>query len=162
VNNAARHPKITVSAGGQGLMSQAGMLLLAEALRVTGLCQGLAGGLARWWAPRAVHDPGKIVTDLVVALALGGECLAAIPVLHAQPELAGPVASGPVVSWLFSALAADLPKALRAIRKARALPVSAPGRWPVLSGTAWQDRGHLPQSSRPVVTCRALACHLPA
>jgi hypothetical protein len=32
-----------------------------------------------------VHtDPGKIVTDLVVALALGGDCLADITVLRAQ------------------------------------------------------------------------------
>jgi Transposase DDE domain group 1 len=71
-------------------------------------------------APRAVHDPGKIVTDLVVALALGGDCLADVAVLRAEPELAGPVASDPVVSRLVSALATDLPRALRAIRAARA------------------------------------------
>ena len=40
--------------------------------------------------------------------------------VDAQPELAGPVASDPVVSRLVSALAADVPKALRAIRAARA------------------------------------------
>ena len=67
-----------------------------------------------------MHDPGKIVTDLVVTLALGGDCLADIAVLRSQPELAGPVASDPVVSRLVSALAADAPRALRAIRKARA------------------------------------------
>ena len=61
VNNTARRTKITVSADGTGLVSQAGGLLLAEALRVTGLGQGLSGGLARWRAPRAVHDPGKIL-----------------------------------------------------------------------------------------------------
>jgi len=120
VQNTARRPKITVSADGRGLVSQAGTLLLLEAARVTGLGQGLAGGLARWRAPRAVHDPGKILTDLVTALALGGDCLADIAVLRAQPELCGPVASDPVVSRLISALAADLPAALRAIRKARA------------------------------------------
>jgi Transposase DDE domain group 1 len=96
------------------------VVLLQETLRATGLGRGLAGGLARWRASRAVHDPGKIVADLVVALAVGGDCLADIGVLRAQPELAGPVASDPVVSRLVSALAADLPKALRAIRKARA------------------------------------------
>ena len=67
-----------------------------------------------------MHDPGKILTDLAVTLALGGDCLADIAVLRAQPELAGPVASDPVVSRLVSALAADAPRALRAIRKARA------------------------------------------
>jgi Transposase DDE domain group 1 len=120
VQNTARRPKITVSADGRGLVPQAGTLLLAETLRVTGLGAGLSGGLARWRAPRAVHDPGKILTDLAMALALGGDCLADIAVLRAQPELAGPVASDPVVSRLVAALAAEGPRALRAIRKARA------------------------------------------
>jgi hypothetical protein len=119
MNNTARRAKITVSADGQGLVSQAGGLLLAEAVRVTGLGQGLTDGLARWRAPRAVHDPGKIITDLAVTLGLGGDCLADIAVLRAQPELAGPVASDPVVSRLIAALAADAPRALRAIRTAR-------------------------------------------
>ena len=120
MQNTARRPKITVSADGKGVVSQAGALLLAETLRVTGLGQGLADGLARWRAPRAVHDPGKIVADLAMTLALGGDCLADIAVLRAQPGLAGPVASDPVGSRLISALAADAPRALRAIRKARA------------------------------------------
>jgi DDE family transposase len=120
VKNTASRPKITVSADGTGLVSQAGVLLLAETLRVTGLGQGMAGALARWRAPRAVHDPGKILTDLVMTLALGGDCLADVAVLRAQPELAGPVASDPVISRLAAALAAEGPRALRAIRTARA------------------------------------------
>jgi hypothetical protein len=120
VNNTVRRRKITVSADGRGLVSQAGVLLLLEAARLTGLGRGLSAGLARWRAPRAVHDPGKIVTDLVVALALGGDCLADIAVLRAQPGLCGLVASDPVVSRLIGALAGDLPWALRVIRTARA------------------------------------------
>jgi hypothetical protein len=120
VQNTPRRSKITVSADGKGLVSQAGGLLLAEAARVTGLGPGLSGGLARWRAPRAVHDPGKILTDLVMTLALGGDCLADVAVLRAQPGLAGPVASDPVISRLVAALAAEGPRALRAIRKARA------------------------------------------
>jgi hypothetical protein len=131
VQNTVRRPKIAVSADGKGLVSQAGAVLLAEAARVTGLGEGLSSGLARWRAPRAVHDPGKIVTDLVLALALGGDCLADIAVLRVQPELAGPVASDPVVSRLISALAADAPRALKAIRKARA---AARGRAWALAG----------------------------
>ena len=34
-------------------------MLLWETMRVT----DLGRGLARWRAPRAVHDPGKIVAD---------------------------------------------------------------------------------------------------
>jgi hypothetical protein len=109
-----------VSADGRGLVSQAGAVLLRETMRVTGLGRGLSQNLARWRAPRAVHDPGKIVADLAAAVALGGDCLADIAVLREQPQLAGPVASDPVVSRLVSQLAADLPQALKAIRYARA------------------------------------------
>ena len=76
MQNTVRRPKITVSGDGIGLVSQAGALLLAEALRVTGLGEGLTGALTRWRAPRAVHDPGKIIADLVMTLGLGGDCLA--------------------------------------------------------------------------------------
>jgi hypothetical protein len=113
-------PKITVSADGSGIVSQAGALLLTQSMKATGLDRGLSAALERWRASRAVHDPGKIIADLVVALALGGDCLADIAVLRGQPELAGPVASDPVVSRLISALAADAPRALKAIRKVRA------------------------------------------
>jgi Transposase DDE domain group 1 len=109
-----------VSADGRGLVSRAGAVLLWETMRVTGLGRGLSESLARWRAPRAVHDPGKVVADLAAAVALGGDCLADIAVLREQPELAGPVASDPVVSRLVSQLAGDLPRALKAIRAARA------------------------------------------
>ena len=89
-------------------MSQAGGVLLARTLRVTGLDQGLAAALGRW-------RPGR-----VVMLALGGDCLADIAVLRAEPALFGPVASDPVVSRLVSRLASDAPRALKAIRSARA------------------------------------------
>jgi hypothetical protein len=53
-------------------------------------------------------------------VALGGDCLADIAVLREQPEMAGPVASDPVVSRLVSQPTGDLPRALNAIRGARA------------------------------------------
>jgi hypothetical protein len=116
----ARSSKIIVSADGTGIVSQGGGLLLAQTLRATGLDRGLDAALERWRQPRAVHSPGKIVTDLAVAVALGGDCLADAAMLRAQPELFGPVASDPVVSRLVTRLAADLPRALKAIRSARA------------------------------------------
>src|SRR5579859_1373515 len=116
----ARRPKIVVSADGTGLVSQAGGVLLIQALRATGLDRGLTAALERWQAPRAVHDPGKIIADLAVTLALGGDCLADIAMLRAQPGLFGRVASDPVVSRLITTLAADAPRALKAIRGARA------------------------------------------
>jgi hypothetical protein len=109
-----------VSADGRGLVSQAGAVLLWETMRVTGVGRGLSQGLARWRGPRAVHDPGKVIADLAAAVALGGDCLADIAVLREQPQLAGPVASDPVVSRLVAALAADLPRFLKAVRSVRA------------------------------------------
>jgi hypothetical protein len=120
MQNTASRAKIMVSADGSGVVSQAGALLLTETARITGLGAGLSCGLGRWRAPRAVHDPGKIITDLAVALALGGDCLADVAMLRPQPGLFGPVASDPVVSRLVTGLAAGAPRALKAIRSARA------------------------------------------
>jgi hypothetical protein len=59
MQNTARRPKIMVTAGGKGIVSQSGGLLLTRAMAVTGLDSGLSGGLERWRAPRAAHDPGR-------------------------------------------------------------------------------------------------------
>jgi hypothetical protein len=104
MQNTARRPKITVSDDGRGIVSRARGLLLTETARVTGLRAGLPAALGRWRPGRAVHDPGKIVLDLAVAVALGGDCLADIGMLRAEPALFGPVASDPVVSRLVTAL----------------------------------------------------------
>jgi Transposase DDE domain group 1 len=116
-----RSSKIMVSADGTGIVSQAGGgLLLTQTLRATGLDRGLDAALERWCQPRAVHSPGKIITDLAMAVALGGDCLADVAMLRAQPELFGPAASDPVVSRLVGRLAAEVSRALKAIRAARA------------------------------------------
>jgi hypothetical protein len=53
-------------------------------------------------------------------VALGGDCLAGVAVLRAEPELYGPVASDPVSSRTVAALGADPARAPKAIRAARA------------------------------------------
>jgi hypothetical protein len=67
-----------------------------------------------------VHDPAKVLTDLAVALAAGGDCLADIAVLRAEPDVYGRVASDPTVSRTIDRLARDAPRALAAINTARA------------------------------------------
>ena len=54
MKNTVRQPKITVSADGKGIVSQAGGLLLAETLRVTGLGTGLAKLRVLGWRPLCV------------------------------------------------------------------------------------------------------------
>ena len=104
----------------------------------------MEAALERWRPARAVRAPGKIVTDLAVAVALGGDCLADMAMLRAQPELFGPVASDPVVSRLVARLADDAPRTLKAIRAAGRPPGSRPGTWPAT-----------PPPARPVAWSRS-------
>ena len=68
---------------------------------------------------RSRHDPGRILLDLAISLAMGGDCLADIGQLRAHPQVFGPVASDPTVSRLIDTLAADATAALAAIHSAR-------------------------------------------
>jgi len=111
---------VRVESGGESLVSSAGAAVLLSTARVSGLADDLSEGLSPWRAARSIHDPGKTVLDLAVAIALGGDCLADIAVVRAQPELFGPVASDPTVSRLFDALAQHPGEAITAIRAARA------------------------------------------
>jgi hypothetical protein len=114
------YPRVRVEGGGRTVVSQAGGVLLVETVRKTGLDQAISTALAPWRKPRAVHDPGKILLDVALAVALGGDCLADVGMLRAEPAVFGPVASDPTVSRLIDALAVAGPKALTAIRSARA------------------------------------------
>jgi hypothetical protein len=49
----------------------------------------------RWRRPATRHDPGKVITDLALTLALGGDCLADVALLGAEPAVFGLVASDP-------------------------------------------------------------------
>jgi len=102
------------------VVSQAGGVLLVETVRKTGLDTAISAALMPWRKSRAVHDPGKVLLDLALAVALGGDCLSDVAVLRAEPQVFGPVASDPTVSRLVETLAAAGPRALTAIRRARA------------------------------------------
>ncbi|WP_327188526.1 IS1380 family transposase [Streptomyces xinghaiensis] len=114
------YPRVRIEGGGRGVVSQAGAVLLVETVRKTGLDQAISAALAPWRRPRAVHDPGKILLDVALAVALGGDCLADVGMLRAEPAVFGPVASDPTVSRLIDTIAASGDRALQAIRAARA------------------------------------------
>jgi len=114
------YPRVRVGSGGRTVVSQAGGILLVETVRKTGLDQAISTALTPWRRPRAVHDPGKILLDVALAVAVGGDCLADVGMLRAEPAVFGAVASDPTVSRLIDALASAGPKALAAIRSARA------------------------------------------
>jgi hypothetical protein len=113
-------PGLVLDGGRESLISSSGALLVQQVIGVAGLDRGLSRALAPWRTGRAVHVPGKVLLDVATAVALGGDCLADVAALRAQPAVFGPVASDPTVSRLFGALAGDVDAAVDAIRAARA------------------------------------------
>ncbi len=71
-----------MDAAGARTVSQAGAGLLVEVVRAAGLDRLLSVELGSRW--RAIHDPAKVVGDLAVTLAVGGDCLVDIAVLCAE------------------------------------------------------------------------------
>jgi len=92
-----------VITGGESLVSHSGGALLVETARRSGLARQLSTRLGPWRFPFAVHDPGKIVLDLAVAVALGGDAACDVAVLRAQPAVFGSVA------WRPDGVTADRP-----------------------------------------------------
>lgn len=115
--------------------------MLLKSAQVSGLSKELSRVLSPWRPVRSVHDPGKIVLDLAVAIALGGDCLADAAVVRAQPELFGTVASDPTISRLIETLGDDAAAVITAIRTARA----------AARATVWAHRAPVPATGPVVV-----------
>ena len=114
------YPRLSVDAGGGSAVSQAGGVLLTATVRAAGLDVALSEALSPWRAPLARHDPAKVLLDLALALALGGEACSDLATVRAEPAVFGPVASDPTLSRTITRLAGDAGKVLAAINTARA------------------------------------------
>lgn len=114
------YPRVEVDMASVPAVGQAGGVLLTETIAATGLYRELSAAVSPWRKPSAVHDPAKVVLDLALSLALGGDTLSDVAVLRAEPQLYAAVASDPTVSRAVDALAADPRAALAAINAARA------------------------------------------
>jgi hypothetical protein len=84
---------VDVVADGTGLVSRAGGALVAQVADRLGLTRALSRQLAGLKARRRGHDPGRVIRDLAVMLADGGECVSDLAVVRDQQALFGPVAS---------------------------------------------------------------------
>ena len=135
-NTTGLYPQLKVDTTGSRAVGQAGGVLLTETIAATGLGRELSAALGPWRKASAIHDPTKVITDLAVTLALGGDCLADIALLRAEPGVYGLVASDATVSRTIDALAADAPAALRAINIARA--AARKGAWGLAGADAPQ------------------------
>ena len=82
-----------VVADAKGLSSRAGTALVVGVADRVGLTAALSEALADLRQRRSRHDPGRVVRDLALTLADGGDCLSDLRVLRDQPPLFGAVAS---------------------------------------------------------------------
>ena len=65
-----------------GVVSHAGAMLLVDAIRTAGIDRALSVTLEPWRKPTAVGEPAKILLDVAVSLAVGGDCLTDVAVLR--------------------------------------------------------------------------------
>jgi len=121
-----RVAKVEIAADGEGLVSRSGTALIAELSDRLGLTDGFSRALAPTRERSGGHDRGRILRDLALTLADGGDCLADLGALREQPELFGPVASAPT-AWRALAACAEH-GLLDGLRSARAAARAAAWR----------------------------------
>ena len=110
---------VEVTADGEGLVSHAGSALLAQVADKVGLTRALSLRLAAIKQRRRGHDPGRVVRDLAVMLADGGECVSDLGGVRDQKALFGKVASDSTAFRVIDRIASD-PALLEAVRAAHA------------------------------------------
>ena len=120
--------RVTVSADGQGVVSHAGVGLLREMAEYTGLVTGVTDALLDTYKGLPVHPPGRVFTDLAVAVADGADAISGIAVLADREQVFGPVASMPTTWRVLDRIDAQhlgLVRSARADARARAWTAGA-------------------------------------
>src|SRR6201989_2871428 len=94
VTHAGRQSTVNVRAYGDGLVSHAGSALMAQVADKLGLTRALSRRLGAVKRRRRGHDPGRVIRDLAVMLADGGECVADLGAVRDQRAVIGTGESG--------------------------------------------------------------------
>jgi hypothetical protein len=110
---------VEVASDGAGLVSRAGSALLAQVADKLDLTKALSLRLAVLKQRRRGHDPGRVIRDLAVMLADGGECVSDLGAVRDQEVLFGAVASDSTAFRVIDRLASE-PGLLEALRAAHA------------------------------------------
>lgn len=110
-----------------GLTSRAGTALLTGLADRVGLTSALTAALTPYRSRKVTHEPGRIVRDVSVMLADGGDALSDLGALREQPALFGEVASNATAHRCVQRLDSA---ALTAMRAARAPARRASGNLP--------------------------------
>jgi hypothetical protein len=120
----ATKPRFDVVVADDRLVSHAGVALLAELADRLGLTRALGrfavGGAGHGRMRRRRHPPAKVLRDLIVMLADGGDCLSDLRLLAGCDALLGPVASIPTAWRVLERLGQLGEDGLGALRVARA------------------------------------------
>jgi Transposase DDE domain group 1 len=124
-------PSLSVTADGRGVAAHAGTRLLAEMADFVGLTSALSDALAPTVRRSRRHDPGRVLLDVALTLADGGDCLSDLCVLRDQPALFGSVASTPTASRVVDSVDAERLGAMRAARALARQRAWAAGLCPV-------------------------------
>jgi hypothetical protein len=111
-----RAPRPEVTADGVGIVSHAGSVLLRELADDSGLTAGWTDAVIGTYRGTPTHQPGRVLVDLAVTLADGGDCLADLAALRDQEALFGPVASHPTSYRVLDRVGAVQLDALRTAR----------------------------------------------
>ena len=113
------YPKLRVGIAAVNAVGNAGGVLLTETARASGLDVALSGAWGSWRKEFSRHDPGKVLLDLAITLALGGQACSDTAVLRGEPGVYGMVASNPTISRTIALLASDISKVEKAVASAR-------------------------------------------
>jgi hypothetical protein len=119
VRHDGRDLKVVVTSDGAGLVSHAGSALLGQVADKVGLTRALSHGLAGVKARRRGHDPGRVVRDLAVMLADGGDAVCDLGAVRDQAVLFGSVCSDSTAFRVIEKIAKD-PVLLDGLREAHA------------------------------------------
>ncbi len=119
VTRDGRRLTVDVCPDGDGLVSHAGSALLAQVADKSGLTRALSSGLGGLRRRRGGHDPGRVIRDLAVMLADGGDCLADLRAVGDQAALFGAVASSSTAFRVIDRIAST-PGLLDALHQAHA------------------------------------------
>jgi hypothetical protein len=123
VKRSKRIPRVKVSGDGRGVVSHAGV----------GLAEGVSEALIDTYRGTPVHPPGRVFTDLAVAVADGADAISGIAVLADRSDLFGAVASMPTTWRVLDRIDEDHLRGVRAARAAARARAWAAGAGPDLS-----------------------------
>lgn len=118
VNRTARWQTVEVTADGEGLVSHAGAALLVELADRMGLTGGLSEAMAPTRERRSSHEPGRVLRDVAVMLADGGDCVTDMAAYEGQERLFGNRASETTTHRVLKSVDERLLERIRAARAA--------------------------------------------